>query len=237
MDRKRVSVRLNHVYKVFAIVVSLAVTGCVTTGEGDGWPIETYAGSCNSSMIPFEPSCLSWSDNQGGFKYDGQFVACRQSMYYYTQALDEYYQCSYDELQVIFDNLLKKVPATYNCYVEYYAENKEGDPSVKCPPIEVPRYHASYEVDGLAINLGVPQCIAKHSTHNFAPNRRYQLDDCREQVKVFMGKIFSRSSINAASAKEQYDTYLGNLQRVLDRKANDAVSKFNCIAKGNKYCH
>lgn len=237
MERTPGKIRLNHLYKAFAIFTLLALSGCVTTGGGGGgWPFETYPNACGSFMIPFEPSCLSWADYDGGFKYRGEFAACRQSMSYYTQALDEYYRCSDDKLRAIFDSLLKKVPATYNCYVEYFEEHKEGDPSTKCPPVEVPRFHASHEADGIEIGLGVPRCIAKSSEYNFAPKRKYLLDDCREQVKVFMGKGFLSSSINATSAQEQYDTYLRNLRWVLDQKANEAVAKFNCIAEGNKLC-
>lgn len=236
MERK--SMRSLHLYKIstISILLTFVISGCVTTGGRSGWPIETYPDVCNSFMIPLEPSCLSWADYDGGFKYKEQFSACRQSMAYYTSALDEYYRCSEDKLSEIFDDLLKRVPSTYDCYVRYFQEHKEGDPSAECPPIEVPRFYASYEADGLETDLGVPRCIAKSSNYNFAPKRQYQLEDCREQVEVFTGKAILSSSFNATSAQEQYETYLRNLRWIIDQKANDAISKFNCIAEGRKNC-
>lgn len=238
MDSRQKLTKSLHWYKAITatLIVMFALSGCVTTGGRSGWPVETYPNACGSIIIPFEPTCLSWADYDGGFKYEGQFSACRQSMFYYTGALDEYYRCSDNNLKNIFDELLKKVPTTYNCYVEFFKEREEGDPSAMCPPVKVPRFHASHEADGIEIDLGVPRCIAKSNNYNFAPKRRYQLDDCREQVEVFMGKGILSSSFNATSVQEQYDTYLRNLQWVLDQKANDAVSKFNCIAEGRKYC-
>ncbi len=217
-------------------LLSLFTNSCITTGGNIGWPIETYVNSCDTVMIPFEPTCLSLSNYDGGFKYKRQFYACKQSMLNFTSALDEYYRCSSDKLKGVFDDLLSRVPDTLNCYVNYFKNRDEGDPSLECPPVEVPRFLHSYEADGLEIDFGVPRCIAKSNGYNFAPKMAYQLDNCREQVEVFMGKTFLSRSLNATSAQDQYDTYLRNLKWVLDQKANDAVSKFNCIAEGRKYC-
>lgn len=215
--------------KLFIIIIAISsiLAGCGTTGGGSSWPVQTYTNVCGLAMIPSEPICLTLAGYGVGFKYRDQFAACRQSISYYISALDEFYRCSDEKLKDIFDDLLKQVSETYNCYVRYFAEYKEGDPSSYCPLVEVPQFFPSYEADGLEINFGVPWCVAKSSNYNFAPKRKYQLDDCREQVEVFL---------NAASAQEQYDTYLRNLRWVLDQKASDAVSKFNCIGEGNKYC-
>lgn len=105
-----------------------------------------------------------------------------------TSALDECYRCSDDKLKSIFDELLKRVPATYKCYVKYFQEHEKGDLGAMCPPVDVPCFHASHKADGVEIDLGVPRCIVKSSEYNFSPKRRYQFDDCREQVEVFMGK-------------------------------------------------
>jgi hypothetical protein len=187
-------------------------------------------------MMPNEPSCLLAADYDGGFKYGGEFQACKQSMLNYTNALDVYYRCSDTKLKAIFDELLMSVPATYICYVEFFKDKKDGDPSSACLPVDVPRFFHSYEADGLEIDLGVPRCIGKSKDFNFAPKRAYQLDDCREQVEVFTGKAIQSYSLNAASAQDQYDTYLRNLRWVLDQKAEDVINKFNCIAESRRYC-
>ncbi|RJQ52230.1 MAG: hypothetical protein C4526_08535 [Nitrospiraceae bacterium] len=183
-----------------------------------------------------EPFCLTWTAYDGGFEYPDQFPVCKQSMLNFTNALDEYYRCEETTLKDIFDKLLISVPATYNCYVEFFKDKDNGDPTSKCPPVDIPRFSPSYETEGIEINLGVPSCIAKNEGYNFAPKRAYQLDDCREQVEVFIGQSILSHSLNAASAQDQYDTYLRNLKWILDQKADDAVNKFNCIAKGHRLC-
>lgn len=220
---------------LIAYLLSLLLAGCVTSG-GRGWPIETYNYTCDTGMIPREPICLTWTDYDGGFKYSDQFPVCKQSMMNFTNALDEYYRCADTKLTEIFDKLLISVPATYNCYVEFFKDKDKGDPSSECPPVDIPRYRPLYVADGLEINLGVPQCIAKSIGYNFAPNDTYQLDDCRKQVDVFIGKSRLSHSIYAASAQDQYDTYLGNLKWILNQKADNAVNKFNCIAERRRFC-
>lgn len=218
------------------LVQLFLVTGCVTTGGRSGWPVQTYTYTCESGMIPSEPICLISGGIDGGFKYNDQFVACRQSLMNYTAALDDFYICSEEKLTNIFNELLKQVPETFNCYVNFFKSKREGNPSLECPPVQVPRFSPFYEANGLEINLGVPRCIAKNNEYNFAPSMAYQLDDCREQVEVFTDKAIFGHSFNAASAKNQHDTYLNNLRWVLEEKAQDAVRKFNCIAERQKYC-
>lgn len=224
----------GNLIRLFVVLLSLPLfTGCAVPGGG-GWPVEAYPNACHTGIIPFEPSCLSPLGD--GFEYRGEFQACRESMSNFTRALDTHYDCSERNLKGILGGLLKSVPATYNCYMEYFRERKEGDPSTACPPIDVPRFFQSYEADGLEISLGVPRCVRKNAGHNFAPKRTYELVRCREQVEVFTGMKSKSYRFDAAPAQEQYDTYLRNLRRVLDRKADDAIRKFNCMAEGSRYC-
>jgi len=240
MDYKSENGTNLYAWKSYALsfMILAMLSGCATKRggtSGGGWPIETYLYSCRTSMIPSEPSCLTWSDYDGGFKYSGQFNACKQSMHNFTNALDEHYRCSDSKLRGIFDGLLISVPATYRCYSEFFKNRKEGDPSVECPPVEVPQFIHSYQASGLEINLGVPQCVKKNKTYNSAPKRLYQLEACHKQVEVFTGKSW-QSTLSSSSAQNQYDNYLRNLKNILDQKAKDAVSKFNCIAERQKFC-
>lgn len=226
------------IYRILtlSILFSFIITGCTTGGGSDlSWPVTTYENYiCGSSNIPHKPSCLTWAVNSdGGFSSGNAFSACRQSVANYTDALDEYYICSNNKLKDIFDSLIKEVPATYNCYVSYFKNRSEGDPSSECPAVNVPKFHAPYEAEGLVTGLGVPSCVE----HNSSPKYIYKLDDCREQVKMFTGKGDFSYSFRAKSAQDQYDIYLKNLKRVLDQKANEVISKFNCISKGSKYCN
>lgn len=136
----------------------------------------------------------------------------------------------------VFDELMEAVPKKYNCYVEFFQSTEEGDPSSLCPPLDVPQFHHSYQVDGLEYDLGVPRCIRKSDGYNFAPTRKYQLADCKEQVEIFTGEKSFGYSMNAESAQKQYDTYMQNLRRELDQRIDEAVRKFNCYADGNEFC-
>lgn len=217
-------------------IAALMLTGCISSG-GVRYPVETFNRSCDrSSIIPYGPSCLEWARSQGGFKNGSEFQACKQSVLNYTSALDELYNCQDMKLKATFDDLLVKVPATYNCYVEFFQDKREGEPSSDCPPVDVPHFPYPYEADGLEINLGVPQCVRQHEGNSFAPKRAYELDDCRKQLEVFAGEGLSALSWEASSAQYQYDTFLGNLRDVLDRKADETVAGFNCYAEGREYC-
>lgn len=234
-----------------SMVGSALLVGCANTmpasgvNGGVGWPVQAYANACDVTLVPFEPICLTSGNVGVGYKYQGEFAACRQSMENYTAALDEYYRCSARKLKNIFDQLLTQVPKTYECYVGYFEMNSTGDPSSACPPVEVPTFFPSDEAQGLKGDLGVPLCVTKNKTFDFTPKRRYELDDCREQVDIFVGGRYSALSSHSVSAllpqsvsaQQQYDTYLRNLKWVLDRKAADAVSRFNSIADRQRVCY
>jgi len=215
----------------------LALGGCATGGGGGGgWPLQSYPYACHPGMIPDEPICLISADFDNGFKYRGQFQACRMDLQTFQSATQEHYRCAETELKGIFDKLMKEVPAKYNCYVRYFSDKREGDPSSQCPPIEAPRFRGAYTVDGLEYDLGVPRCIGKSKGYNFAPKRKYELESCKEQVEIFTDRKSYGYSMNAKSAQSQYDTYMDNLRNELDKRVNDAVRKFNCFASGDKYC-
>ncbi len=213
------------------LTLAAALTGCVSSGSR-GWPVQTYNHTCHTGTTPDKPVCLSID----GFKYQDEFQACQQDMSNFVNALDSYYGCSENKLRATFDDLLRSVPDKFNCYAEFFKDKKEGDPSITCPPLDVPFFPHSYEADGLEHGLGVPLCIRKSQGYNFSPKRAYVLEDCRKQVEVFMGKRMLTNSFDAAPAQDQYATYLRNLRRVLDRKADDAVRKFNCLAESRGVC-
>lgn len=154
----------------------------------------------------------------------------------FEDALNEHYDCANRDLKGKLDKLLVAVPEKYNCYVEFFKNRKEGDPTAACRLIDVPRFNGAYVVYGLEYDLGVPQCVRMNASYNFAPKRRYELDDCEMQVNVFIGKPGFGYSTNAKAAQEQYDTYMRNLRQELDRRLDDAIRKFNCISRRGSYC-
>ena len=182
-------------------------------------------------MIPDEPICLMSAGIEGGFRYRDQFQACRFDLQSFANALDEHYRCTNQKLKTTLDDLLVSVISTYNCYVRFFADKDRGDPSAQCPPLDVPRFHHSYQVDGLEYDLGVPKCVS-----GYAPTSRYDLSNCNEQVEVFTGDNIFGYSWSAESAQKQYDTYMRNLRFELDRRLDDAVRRFNCHADGNDFC-
>ena len=211
------------------------LTGCVASSGALTWPSTTYPYSCR--MMPSEPMCIMSGDGVEEFKYRGQFPACRQSMLNFSNALEDHYQCANTELKNIFDNLLKQVPATYNCYVEYFRDRKEGDPSIDCPPVVIPNYVNSFEADGLEYDFGVPSCIGRHKGYKvYPPKHSFMLDSCKREVEEFTGKGSSSYSFNSKSAQRQFDTFLENLREIINRKSDDAIRKFNCMADRNDFC-
>lgn len=217
-------------------ILLLLLVGCAGGSGGGGWPTQSYPYACETGMLPDEPICLTSASFDGGFKYRDQFRACRIDMQSFENALNEHYRCTNRKLKWVFDELLVSVPATYNCYVDFFSDKEEGDPTNQCPPIDVPTFFQSYEVSGLEHDLGVPLCIRKSVGYNFAPKWKFQLVDCKNQVEVFTSKNAIGHSVNAESAQEQYDNYMQNLRFKLDQMLDDAVRKFNCFADGDDFC-
>jgi hypothetical protein len=228
----------NIITSAVLLLFLIGVMGCSSsTGSGgNGWHVESYPYDCSAGMIPFPPSCLSFAEVDGGFKYNGEFLACRQSIKNFTIALDDYYKCSLEKLRSIFDRLLVEVPKTYNCYIRNFDEKSHTNLSQKCSPIDVPRFHATYEADGLEYDLGVPRCVKLNGEFDFIPKYKYQIEECKQQVDIFTGKDSFKFSLDVSPAQKQYDTYLKNLKSVLNNKADDAIRKFNCLAEGGEIC-
>jgi len=170
------------------------------------------------------------------FKYAGEFPACRASLDNYLLALETHYGCAESKLRAAFDSLLVSVPRQLECYEAYFEQHREGDPTALCPLLEVPRIHGVYDVEGLDFNLGVPPCVRTWDEHNFAPTRARELEQCREGVAVFLGRVGAGWTPHAVSARSQYDEYLRNLRWRIDQNADAAVRKFNCLARGESYC-
>ena len=211
-----------------------AQTGGAPVHPG-GWQVDTYENSCLNTIAPRQPSCLNYAQAVG-FKYQDQFQACRKNMINFTTALDEYYDCADTKLRAIFDDLFKRVPDLFNCYVRFFNDKKEGDPSFFCLPLEAPKFRPHFAAKGLELRFGIPQCLRKIKGYDFAPKESFDLHDCRRQMQIFMGETKQTYSLSAVSAQVQYDTYQQNLRQKLDRSADDAIRKFNCVAERRTNC-
>lgn len=228
-------------YFLAMVLVLPTLIGCRSLGGGGlggGSLISTYPNAC-TSMPSLAPSCMYFADNEEGFSSRRSFNSCRQSLNNYVSALDTYFDCSKSTLKNIFDDMLRRVPATYNCYLDYFKVQQKGDPSVKCPPVKVPTFYPYLDASGTKPELGVPRCIRDNAPHKFFPKRKYSLPACKAQVDVFTGKRrvgMSVSDFDAAPAQKQFDTFTNNLRRALNRQADEVVQKFNCLADGRKYC-
>lgn len=218
--------------KAIILCFTVLLSGCIATSGTRGWPIQTYTQTCEVGMIPFEPHCLFSGSAEGGFRYKDEFSACRQSLTNYTNTLDDFYRCSNDKLTNIFNTLLKQVRETGNCYEDHFKTNGFENNIMNCPQVAVPRFSSPYQTSGLEPRLGVPFCV----TENQTPLNEYFFITCQEKIDIFLDKKIIKSTLGAASAQQQYDYYMKSLKSVLDHKSNSAISKFNCIAQGNKYC-
>ena len=219
----------------FSVMTCLLLTGCVSSGGGGGWPVQTFPYACTGHSIPFEPMCVS-SLGGDGFKYRDEFQACRQGVTAYEDAINTFLRCKRDELKTAFDRSIRDVKKTYNCFVDYFSTHKQGDPSGQCDLVEEPTFHARYEADGIEMYFGIPNCVRKSSTTLYIPKRYYELERCKDDVEAFTGSRFGSFSTRATSAQKQYDTFMQNLRRKAETKLDDAVRQFNCKARGERFC-
>lgn len=220
----------------FAILATISLPGCTTNVSGGGWSSKTYSNVCDSFMVPSEPPCLTLAAYEGEFKFEGQFLACRKSMENYTDALDDYFRCAENRLSELFANLTQQVLQTYDCYVLYFENREVGDPRSLCSLVNIPVFDNAHQVTGLEIDFGIPRCVEKSSNYNFAPRNVYQLEDCQNQVDIFIGNSITSRSSNATSARSQYSEYLQNLRIELNKQADDSIKKFNCITEQRQLC-
>jgi len=218
------------VLRMIGLVIAVLLPGCTTgdhTSRGElSWPVQTYDTHSFDRFMPFEPVCLTGVD---GFRYPGEFAACRQSVANYIDALDGFYRCRGKKLRLIFDRLLVDVRATYNCFVDFYANDEDGSPS-HCPTVVVPPFYGEVGTSGIGTWLGVPFCV---KNDGLVPASKISLISCTSEVETFLGtgRFFATSS-----AQEQYDKYMRSLASLIDEKQQDAIDKFTCIADGRKYC-
>lgn len=224
---------------IFVVFPSCFLAGCVAINSSTSTysrPVEQYIVTCDTIFTPLLPSCLSSASYSGGFEDEEQFYACKQSMANYITALDEYRSCVGDSLKGIFDDLIKDVVNAGNCYINFFNEKKEGDPLSVCSLVELPDFRQKYLAEGIDTSFGVPQCVRKGTGVNYPPQNIYMLEMCLENIDTFKRKSSLTSGVSTISAQVQYDKYMNNLRYVLDEKANQAISKFNCVAEGRDFC-
>lgn len=188
------------------------------------WPVQQYPYGCK--WMPMEPACIS--SIEVGFKYSGQFSACKQSLNNYVAFQEAFYDCTAKELNDVFQKLSKNISITYNCLSQYKDDKNEV---INCPNVEIPKFDKAYIVRGLEYDLGVPYCV-KNFRHR--QMTEFFLDDCKADVDEFNsdGKYISSYS----SARKQYKEFMGNLHDEIQNNIDNAIRKFNCHAENQDFC-
>jgi hypothetical protein len=219
------------IYTLTIMSVVASIYGCAKTSSvGVSDLVTTYSYRCDRGL-PFEPFCIVTGT---GFHSNRSFEACRISLNNYLSALDYYYDCSSHQLKIIFDDLIVEAVNTSMCYTEYYSDRISGDPRGHCQLVSLPRFSGAIVAQGIEPTFGVPYCVREAEGYDFTPKYASMTESCIDDVAAFVGEdVFATGK----SAQEQYDDFTRNLSWVLDRKANDAVRKFNCYADGNDYCY
>ena len=229
---------MSHLRDAAIFFTCLLLVGCNTTEtpRGSNSLVTTYGQSCRP-RLPNDPFCFYVEiTNRRSFN------ECKQSTENYLGALEGFRDCAISDLRQILDQLLKKVPETFNCYTKYFAKHDKGSPTFECGKIKIPRFDQSLAADGVDAVFGLPNCVtdmSAYTAHDFAPRNRRDLKKCGEEIKIFLGKS-SRLSGSLPSrtkaAQEQFNKYSSNLDAEISQKSEEAIAKFNCKAKRDRIC-
>ena len=155
-------------------------------------------------------------------------------------ALRRFNTCAHTDLRNILDKLLAEVPRIYNCYVKFFDEHDKGNPTESCGKVKIPTFFQSTDARGVDAKFGLPNCVTDMSSYveyDFAPISAYDLKKCKKEIDVFIGEgTASYLLTSGKSAQSQYDSYVSNLHDEINRKLDEAASKFNCKAEGGRIC-
>ena len=77
---------------IIALLATLFLSSCATTGSGGGWPVQTYLPCPPPSFQPQPPLCIHSAIFRGGFDFGVEFSACRSSLENYRLALDGWHR-------------------------------------------------------------------------------------------------------------------------------------------------
>lgn len=184
--------------------------------------MQSYWDVCDlPRMEPMAPMCLSSAQYDGRFKWGDQFQACRQSVNNYVDALHSWEICSVEFVNNRLLDYARRANETLDCLESSLPEGYSIEPpTLNCSPVEV-------NIDILQI-LDIfkvhPMCIAKKDF--FPKSKEYDLKRCREDVEnyiKFMGDNIRRSQIDISFECQ--------------RKADDAIRIFNCLANRGRNCY
>ena len=204
--------KISLIFLILWCSVTLTSCGSVSS-EGGGWPITSYYNACDLPRFePMEPGCLS---NYRQFLSQAEFSSCKQSVWNYVQAIQDYQSCAIDFINNRFREYQKQTNETFKCLerelpVQFTSEQLPNT----CIPVSV-------NIDNLQIlnSFDVPPvCISKKE---FFPKYQeaYRFTECKEEVKKYNNVM--RQNINSSAY---------SLQSKLQFKANDAVRRFNAMA-------
>jgi len=216
----------------YALLVSLLMlTGCKTT-EWSNYP---YNFSCDVFAPPYPPCVIDVSGD--GFKYKGQFEACKTDVRNYDLALQNWSQCANDDARILLNNINDEVRTAFSCLEQKFMGDAV-DEALACPKVTIPRNIELYSVkstaavlvyvDAINFSANVPSCVrdgSKGPTDEFS----YKFA-CRDHLVRFL------NSSSQESAQQQYDRFVNWLDAETRQRANTVVEQFNCVADGKYSC-
>ena len=214
----------------YALLVSLLIlTGCKTT-EWSNYP---YDFSCDVFAPPYPPCVIDVSGD--GFKYKGQFEACKADVRNYDLALQNWSRCANDDARTLLNNINDEVVVAFNCLEQKFMGDAV-DVALVCPKVSIPRNIELYSsgsqaavlvyADTIEFSANVPVCV--RGDHN-ETKLTYE-SGCREPLRAFL------DASNSDSAQQQYDRFVGWLNAETRQRANTVVEQFNCVAERKYSC-
>ena len=199
----------------------LSIAACVQ-GTGElAWPVQSYADVCTYTFVmPFPPICLDEFNTENGFRYPGEFRACRLSVENFVRALDRWRQCRVQEVADIAQAISGEAAEAINCMEA--STQARPTASAYCEPVRTSfSDHRVYEAE----LRNAPLCVREQSFMPQGSEHRWRISLCRDEVDRYLKRL--------SQAIDEFDR---RLRRETEDAADKAVRIFNCMARRESFC-
>lgn len=178
-------------------------------------PVENYSHlTCKESIIPIPPSppfCLSFFSSSDGFPHGDHFSACRQGVENYAGALEWWQQCQLSQADAVIAQMAAQIDKTLICF-KRVKRNERG----LCPTVQ-PAIVSVGEISFIT-----PKCLSKPGQPTFP---EITGTSCGEEAETFLDEL-----------EYGKDEQAKKMKRIAEGEFEDAIKKFNCIARRERVC-
>ena len=168
--------------------------------------------SCEKGIsFPSKPSCLTQIVVEDGFRYRGEFLACRQSIQNFAEALERWKRCELKGLSAEVAQISAEIMSVLECH----EKNVEG-PQLNCPKIRM------YWIKIGEVYYAPPDCLDDRFALTFS---KTDISSCRKEVMNLLDDL-----------EFGVDEHEEVLQQMIQNEIDDAIRVFECKARRDKLC-